>query len=305
MSEPCPFCVLDESRVAFRDGLVFAIWDRYPVSKGHLLVVTKRHVADWFEASEVEQHAVLHALERGRKIILDQHAADGFNVGVNIGTAAGQTVPHLHVHLIPRFVGDVPDPTGGVRYVIPSRANYLKSQRSGIDLLQGPSVQSLLVRGADDPLLPHVRACLDQAASADFAVAFILKSGIALVREHLRDLLDKGGRVRIVTGDYLNATDPDALVDLMDLGDNLQLRVFEAGRGSSRGSEVEGPWHPFSKVQRAISALPILPSGDSVQVISRGHGAREQHGECAWIATRDYQRRISDVSLRMSESRLS
>jgi HKD family nuclease len=110
-----------------------------------------------------------------------------------------------------------------VRYVIPSRANYLKSRPSGIDLLQGPSRQSLLVRGTDDPLLPHVRACLDRAASADFAVAFILKSGVDLVREHLRDLLNKGGRVRIVTGDYLNATDPDALIDLMDLGENLQL----------------------------------------------------------------------------------
>ena len=150
-------------------------------------------------------------------------------MGVNIGTAAGQTIPHLHVHLISRFVGDVPDPTGGVRFVIPNRANYLKSRPSGIDLLQGPPSQSLLVRGANDPLLPHVRACLDQAASADFAVAFVLKSGVAFVREHLRELLNKGGRVRVVTGDYLNATDPDALIDLMDLGGNLQLRVFEAG----------------------------------------------------------------------------
>ena len=147
----------------------------YPVSDGHLLVVTTRHVADWFEASEEEQRAVLRALDRGRQIILERHAADGFNVGVNIGEAAGQTIPHLHVHLIPRFDGDVPDPRGGVRHVIPSRGNYLKSRPAGLDLLQGPSTESLLVRGADDPLLPHVRACLDQAASADFAVAFILE----------------------------------------------------------------------------------------------------------------------------------
>ena len=104
-----------DRRVVFRDDLVFAIWDRYPVSDGHLLVITKRHFADWFEATEEEQRAVLLALERGRQIILERHAADGFNVGVNIGTAAGQTIPHLHVHLIPRFAGDVPDPTGGVR----------------------------------------------------------------------------------------------------------------------------------------------------------------------------------------------
>ena len=232
MSDKCPFCGVDESRVVFRDELVFAIWDQYPVSDGHLLIVTARHIADWFDASEEEQRAVLRALDRGRQIILEKHAADGFNVGVNVGQAAGQTIPHLHVHLIPRSDGDVPDPRGGVRHVIPSRGNYLKSRPAGLDLLQGPSTENLLVRGSDDPLLPHFRSCLDQAASADFAVAFILKSGVALVREHLRDLLDRGGRVRIVTGDYLDATDPDALVDLMDLGGNLQLRVFEAGNTS-------------------------------------------------------------------------
>ena len=115
MSDDCPFCHVEESQVVFRDDLVFAIWDRYPVSDGHLLIVTARHIADWFEATEVEQHAVMRALERGRQIILERHAADGFNVGVNIGEPAGQTVPHLHVHLIPRLDGDVPDPRGGVR----------------------------------------------------------------------------------------------------------------------------------------------------------------------------------------------
>ncbi|MDP6721900.1 MAG: HIT domain-containing protein, partial [Pirellulaceae bacterium] len=218
--------------MVFRDDLVFAIWDQYPVSGGHLLIVTARHIADWFETSEEEQRAVLRALDRGRQIILEQHAADGFNVGINVGEAAGQTIPHLHVHLIPRFDGDVPDPRGGVRHVIPSRGNYLKSRLAGLDLLEGPSTESLLVRGSDDPLLPHFRSCLDRAGKADFAVAFILKSGVALVREHLRDLLDRGGRVRIVTGDYLDATDPEALVELMDLGGNLQLRVFEAGNTS-------------------------------------------------------------------------
>ena len=227
MSNDCPFCDVAESQVVFRDELVFAIWDQYPVSDGHLLIVTNRHFADWFEASDAEQRAVLHALEHGRQIIRDRHSTDGFNIGINVGEAAGQTICHLHVHLIPRLDGDVPDPRGGVRRVVPSRGNYLKSRPAGLDLLQGPSAESLLVRGEDDPLLPHFRACLDQAAYADFAVAFILKSGVALVREHIRDLLNRGGRVRIVTGDYLDVTDPDALVELMDLGGNLQLRVFE------------------------------------------------------------------------------
>ena len=66
MSNDCPFCSVHESKVVFRDELVFAIWDRYPVSDGHLLIVTNRHFADWFEASDTEQRTVLHALERGR-----------------------------------------------------------------------------------------------------------------------------------------------------------------------------------------------------------------------------------------------
>ncbi|MCA9087252.1 MAG: DUF3427 domain-containing protein [Planctomycetaceae bacterium] len=228
MPNDCPFCTADESRVVFRDELVFATWDRHPVSDGHLLIVTNRHVAEWFDASAEEQRAVLCALERGRQIVCERYVADGFNVGINVGEAAGQTIPHLHVHLIPRRNGDVPDPRGGVRHVIPSLGNYLKSRSAGLDLLKGPSAESLLVRGSDDPLLPHVRRSIDRAANADFAIAFILKSGVALVREHIRDLLGRGGRVRIVTGDYLDVTDPDALVELLDLGGNLQLRVFEA-----------------------------------------------------------------------------
>lgn len=265
MAETCPFCLRDESKVAFQNALVLALWDRYPVSDGHLLIVTQRHFADWFDATEEEQLAVLRALEKGRQIILEKYAADGFNVGVNVGVAAGQTIPHLHVHLIPRFVGDVPDPTGGVRFVIPKRANYLKAQPLGIDLLREPSRDSLLVRGDDDPLLPHLRACLDRAVAADFAVAFILRSGVELIREHLRDLLGKpNSRVRIITGDYLNATDPDALVELMDLGGNLELRVFEAGDTSFHPKaymfyDAEGQGTAF--VGSSNLTYPALQSG--------------------------------------------
>ena len=102
---------------------------------------------------------------------------------------------------------------------------------------------NLLVQGGNDPLLPHFRKCLDDAVSADFAVAFILRSGVSLVREHLVDLLDRGGRIRIVTGDYLDATDPDALVDLLDLGANIDVRVFEAGASS---------FHPKAYIFRRV-----------------------------------------------------
>ncbi len=228
MSSECPFCSVEVSRIVFHDDLVYAIWDGFPVSEGHLLIVTTRHVSNWFEATQEEQLAILHALDRGRAIIEQRYSVHGFNIGINVEAAAGQTVPHLHVHLIPRREGDVPDPRGGVRHVIPGRGNYLKTTAAGVDLLPGTAADSLLVRGTDDPFLPHLRACLDRADKADLAVAFILRSGVALVREHLRDLLDRGGQVRIVTGDYLNVTDPDALIDLLDLGGNLQLRIFEA-----------------------------------------------------------------------------
>jgi HKD family nuclease len=228
MLEGCVFCDLDESQILFRDDLVVAIWDQYPVNKGHLLLVAKRHVADWFDATFDEQQAFLAALNRGRDLINKQHGTTAFNIGVNVGTAAGQTVPHLHMHLIPRFDGDMSDPRGGVRHVIPSRGNYLSVPASGQHLLQSPSQASLLIRGEDDPLLPHFTTALDDATNADFAVAFVMTKGVELLRGHLYDLLERGGRVRIVTGDYLDATDPDALVQLLDLSGDLHLRVFES-----------------------------------------------------------------------------
>jgi len=103
---------------------VLGLWDSYPVNPGHALLVPRRHVADWFEASPEEQQALLSGVAIARSAILESHRPDGFNVGINIGDAAGQTVFHLHVHVIPRHEGDVADPRGGVRGVIPGKANY-------------------------------------------------------------------------------------------------------------------------------------------------------------------------------------
>jgi diadenosine tetraphosphate (Ap4A) HIT family hydrolase len=108
--------------------LVLGIWDRYPISPGHALLIPKRHVATWFEATAEEQAALLTAVDAARAEIERDHRPDGYNMGINIGPAAGQTVPHLHVHLMPRYEGGVSDPRGGVRYVIPSKANYLEIQ---------------------------------------------------------------------------------------------------------------------------------------------------------------------------------
>lgn len=229
MTDRCPFCQPPESKILDGNEHALILGDGFPVTDGHLLVCTQRHVADWFEATEAEQRAILELLQRGRSLILSRHSPAGFNIGVNVGLAAGQTVMHLHVHLIPRYPGDVPDPRGGVRHVIPSRGNYLRLPLTKLPRLGRDGERSHLVRGAEDPLLPYLRECLDRAESADFAVAFVLKSGVELLREHLVDLLGRGGRLRIVTGDYLDATDPDALTELLDLRGNFQLRVFEAG----------------------------------------------------------------------------
>ena len=107
---------------------VLAIWDGFAESPGHALIVPKRHVASWFEASEEERAEILKTIDIVRAAIVEEHAPDGYNVGLNDGAHAGQTILHLHLHVIPRYAGDVPDPRGGIRHVIPDKAAYCKHQ---------------------------------------------------------------------------------------------------------------------------------------------------------------------------------
>ena len=120
----CPFCELPQERVFYQDDLICCLWDAFPVSDGHALVIARRHVATWFEANVEEQAAVMRGIEIARTEIEKTRQPDGYNVGFNAGEAAGQTVFHLHVHVIPRFRGDVEDPRGGLRRVIPTKAAY-------------------------------------------------------------------------------------------------------------------------------------------------------------------------------------
>jgi len=120
----CPFCFPAEDRIAFEDGLTRGLWDAFPVSPGHLLVVPRRHVPTWFDATADERAGITASIDRGRELIASRHSPDGYNIGINVGEAAGQTVFHLHVHLIPRYKGDVENPRGGVRHVIPSKGFY-------------------------------------------------------------------------------------------------------------------------------------------------------------------------------------
>lgn len=123
-NDSCPFCQLPPERPFHQGPLTLGLWDNFPVSPGHALLIPRRHVPTWFDATPEEQQELTAAIELARAAILARHRPDGFNVGMNLGAAAGQTVEHLHLHVIPRYAGDVPDPRGGVRWVVPARADY-------------------------------------------------------------------------------------------------------------------------------------------------------------------------------------
>lgn len=123
-SKPCPFCTLPVSRIIEENEHAVLILDGFPVSPGHSLVIPKRHVGSFFEITDIERAALFKLLDRAKELVSDLHQPDGFNIGINDGAAAGQTVPHLHIHLIPRYEGDLADPRGGVRWVIPDKADY-------------------------------------------------------------------------------------------------------------------------------------------------------------------------------------
>src|SRR5689334_20738453 len=120
MEEPrCPFCRLERSRFCLENDFAVALADAFPITQGHSLVVPKRHVTSLFDMPEEEQAALWRLVAQLRSKLITDLKPDGFNVGVNDGPAAGQTVMHAHVHLIPRRQGDVIDPRGGIRWIIP------------------------------------------------------------------------------------------------------------------------------------------------------------------------------------------
>ena len=121
----CPFCDLSSTRVVAANALAVLIRDSFPVTPGHLLAIPRRHVSSWFDLHRPEVAAVNALLDHGRKATGDtDEAVTGFNVGINAGETAGQTIFHCHAHLIPRRPGDVPNPRGGVRNVIPGNGDY-------------------------------------------------------------------------------------------------------------------------------------------------------------------------------------
>jgi superfamily II DNA or RNA helicase/diadenosine tetraphosphate (Ap4A) HIT family hydrolase/SOS-response transcriptional repressor LexA len=223
------------------NDLAFAFRDRFPVSRGHTLVVTRRVTSDWFSATADERTAVLALVEVVKKHLDEELHPDGYNVGFNAGEAAGQTVMHLHVHVIPRFKGDMDDPRGGVRHVIPSRGNYLRE------------VAPLATGGQDDPFARHVLPLFERADEIAIVAAFVQASGLGRIRDATELALRRGAQIRIVTGDYLNITQADALATLLDwehasesddedAQGRLEARVIEVEKLAPRASS----FHPKS-----------------------------------------------------------
>ena len=123
----CPFCNIEPEQIIVEHSLAVAKHDGYPLTKGHTLIIPRRHVASFFDCTAEERQAMLELLDEAKAILDKEHAPDGYNIGLNNGAAAGQTVMHVHMHLIPRYQNDTADPRGGVRWIFPEKAKYWES----------------------------------------------------------------------------------------------------------------------------------------------------------------------------------
>jgi superfamily II DNA or RNA helicase/diadenosine tetraphosphate (Ap4A) HIT family hydrolase/HKD family nuclease len=206
-----PFMEIPPSQWLAANRSAFVIADRFPVSPGHVLVVPRRVIATWWEATDEERTDMLALVDEVRRQLDAELAPDGYNVGFNAGEAAGQTVDQLHIHVIPRYHGDMTDPRGGVRHVIPSRGNYIRPATETHALVDGQNrlLRDDLLRCLRDPRFDRV----------DLLISFVMKSGLEQLHGGLVDALDRGARIRVLTTDYLTVTDADALARLLDLAE--------------------------------------------------------------------------------------
>lgn len=223
----CPFCAFRAADFVLETPLVAAVRDRFPVSPGHTLVILKKHVETYFDATPAEQAELWRVVEDIRRQL---DSADpkphGYNVGFNAGLAAGQTVPHLHIHVIPRYRGDMDDPRGGVRGVIPAKQKYSADPPNPFDALP------TFIAGEEQHFERALVRAFEHADRADLVSAFLQKSGIELLLPHLRDAAARGATLRVLTGDYLGVTNADALRALFQLTTShprVEAALYETG----------------------------------------------------------------------------
>ena len=210
------------------------------MSPGHTLVIPRRLIATWFDATLEERVAIFELVDDVKRSLDAELRPDGYNIGINAGETAGQTVMHLHVHVIPRFRGDVDDPRGGVRHVIPGKGNYLAD-----------ASPPLATGGMDDPFLRHLIPLFARATDVAILAAFVRHSGLHLLRRHVFLALARGARVRLLTGDYLQITQAAALTAL--------LKWTEASAALTEdGAEAE---HPRGTFEARIVEAAALEGG--------------------------------------------
>ena len=234
-----PFFEIPRSDWIASNRSAFAVWDGNPVAPGHALVVSRRQISNWWEATPGERSDILELVDVVRAKVDELHRPDGLNVGFDAGVAAGQTIDHLHIHVIPRYAGDVADPRGGIRNVIavrtddpagvPNGANHDTAEvpQPGLDV-----TTPVLVDGQVRLLLPELVEHLRRVEfdRIDIVVSFIKVSGLNLLMGPLEDALERGAQVRILTTDYLGLTELTALARLHDLMDDypetMGVRIF-------------------------------------------------------------------------------
>jgi mutator protein MutT len=149
LSRDSPFSPVDAARIVLETPNCVAFLDKYPVADGHTLVVPRRTVGSLYDMPEAVQAEIWDTVRRARAILAERFNPAGFNIGVNDGAAAGQTIPHAHVHIIPRHAGDVPDPRGGIRWVIPIQAAYWTRKETVTAAILQRGTTVLLTRRAE------------------------------------------------------------------------------------------------------------------------------------------------------------
>jgi superfamily II DNA or RNA helicase/HKD family nuclease/diadenosine tetraphosphate (Ap4A) HIT family hydrolase len=249
MPQSCPLCTWNTAELVWKGDKVHALSDRFPVTEGHVLIAPIRHVARLGDLSAEESTELFGCIEEVWSLV--RKDATDRNIGMNDGAFAGQTIQHVHLHLMPRREGDHPMPDGGVRAIIPPRKDWRRLRHYRV-----PSHTPFLDGREGNEMLGPLLAALDTAVEVDIASAFVTHGGIDLVEAQLLRVLERpGARVRLLTGDYLGFNEPSVFRRLAGLAPRIQTHVVETGR--------IGGFHAKSFIIRTIHGNSWMMVGSS------------------------------------------